>query len=113
MRAQTDQTAADNGTGYPPDDPARRRKARLAQAKHRGTRQSIKTELEDVLLLLAWEAEQLSEGQMAGLLDMDRITPRKKRLDAIDTAMWLAEAMDAGRADERRRERERLMGGVL
>jgi len=72
--------------------PARQRQARTAQAKHRGS-VSHKTELENVLLLLAWESEGLSEGQMVAILNIDRVTIRRMREAAIDRAMALAESL--------------------
>ena len=69
------------------------RQARLYQAKHRSSQRSYKTELENAQLLLAWEAAELSEGQMARLLDTDRLTIRKMRADAIDAGMRLANAL--------------------
>lgn len=77
--------------------PDKQRKARVAQAKHRGTRRSVKTELENTMILLAWEAEQLSEGQVSSLLDIDRVSLRKMRTDAIDEGMRLADLLDRGR----------------
>lgn len=74
-------------------DPLAQRKAREHQAKHRKTRHSYKTEVENLRLLLCWEAEQLSEGQISQLLDIDRVSIRKMRLDAIDEGMRLAEAL--------------------
>lgn len=73
---------------------AQRRASRLHQAKHRGSALSYKTELENLQLLLCWESEQLSEGQMARLLDIDRVSLRKMRTDAIDSGMKLAEQLD-------------------
>lgn len=73
--------------------PKQQRYARIAQAKHRKSR-SIKTELENAQLLLAWEAEQLSEGQVASMLDLDRVSLRKLRADAIDAGMQIAQALD-------------------
>lgn len=73
--------------------PARQRAARIAQAKHRGTKASHKTELENLQLLLCWESTDLSEGQLSKLLDVDRITLRQMRLDAIDAGMKLAELL--------------------
>lgn len=72
--------------------PKRQRQARIAQAKHRGGT-SPKTGLENVLLLLAWESEGLSEGQMVSLFDLDRVTIRRMREAAIDRAMRLAESL--------------------
>lgn len=73
--------------------PAKQRAARIAQAKHRGTANSHKTVLENVLLLLAWEAEVLSEGQVSRLLDLDRVSVRQMRLDLLDRATALADAL--------------------
>ena len=73
--------------------PAEQRAARIAQAKHRGSKASHKTELENVLLMLAWEAEVLSEGQLSHILDTDRVSIRKMRLDLIDQATKLAESL--------------------
>lgn len=77
--------------------PKQQRASRLHQAKHRGSRRSYKTELENALLLLAWEAAELSEGQMVQLLDIDRVTIRVMRLAAIDAGMKLALALDRSR----------------
>lgn len=74
-------------------DMKQRRQARIAQAKHRGTKASLKTELENLLLLLAWESEILSEGQVSKILDLDRVSIRKMRLAALDQATRLAEAL--------------------
>jgi len=72
--------------------PAQRRAARLAQAKHRGTKASHKTMFENALLMLAWEAEVLSEGQLSRILDIDRVSIRQMRLDLIDQATALADS---------------------
>ncbi len=69
------------------------RAARIAQAKHRGSAASHKTDLENVLLLLAWEAADLSEGQVSKLLDMDRVSLRQMRLDTLAQALRLAECL--------------------
>ena len=69
------------------------RKSRQHQAKHRGSARSYKTELENLQLLLCWEVDQLSEGQVVALLDIDRVTIRKMRLEAIDAGMRLADAL--------------------
>ena len=74
-------------------DDLTRRKNRLAQAKHRGSRRSYKTDAENIGLLLLWEAEVLSEGQVATALDIDRVTLRMMREDAMAEALKLAEAL--------------------
>jgi hypothetical protein len=73
--------------------PIKQRAARIAQAKHRGST-SHKTDLENALIVLAWEAELLSEGQCSRMLDMDRVSLRKLRTDTLDKAMAFAEAID-------------------
>jgi hypothetical protein len=80
--------------------PADKRRARAYQAKHRGTKRSHVTELEDALIMLAWEAELLSEGQVSHLLDVDRVTLRLRREAMLDGATKLAEAMYAERPTE-------------
>ena len=75
--------------------PLQQRAARLAQAKHRGTKTSHKTDLENTLIVLAWEAELLSEGQCSRMLDMDRVSLRKLRMDTLDRAMAFAESIDS------------------
>jgi hypothetical protein len=60
-----------------------RREMRIYQAKRRGSKRSYKTELENVLILLAWEAAALSEGQVSSLLGVDRVEARIMRERAI------------------------------
>lgn len=71
---------------------ATQRADRLAQAKHRGGG-SIKTELENVYLALAWEAGELSEGQVSSILNVDRVAVRLMREGMIAKAMKVAEAL--------------------
>jgi hypothetical protein len=78
-------------------DGRKRRENRIAQANHRGSTRSVKTELEDTLLILAWEAEQLSEGQVASLLGIDRVTLRRMREAAISAGLRTYELLDGGR----------------
>ena len=73
------------------------RLARLYQSKSRGDRRSYKTELENVQLLLAWEAGDLSEGQVAKILGVDRVSPRMIREGAVAAGMALAEELVANR----------------
>lgn len=81
-------------------DTAKRRKLRLYQQKHRGGG-SLKTELENAYLMLAWEAEELSEGQVASILGTDRLSVRLMREGAIAKAMQVAEGLTNGDSDER------------
>ena len=69
------------------------RAARLYKNKSRGDRRSYKTELENALLLLAWEAMELSEGQMAKIMDTDRVSLRLMREGAIAQGMKLADGL--------------------
>ncbi len=79
---------------------AKRRADRISQQKSRGGG-SIKTELENAYLMLAWEAEQLSEGQVASILGTDRLSVRLMREGAIARALQVAEGLANGGSDER------------
>ncbi len=74
-------------------DAKKQRQARIAQNKHRGSKRSYKTELETAQILLAWESEQLSEGQVSRALDLDRVTVRMLREGAILSGMTLCAAL--------------------
>lgn len=82
----------------------KQRKDRIAQAKHRGSRLSVKTELENTRILLASEAGQLSEGQVATALKLDRITLRRMREAAIAEGMRIFDLLDRGRQLQHMRE---------
>lgn len=71
----------------------KQRMARLYQGKSRGDRHSYKTELENVRLLLAWEAGDLSEGQVSRVLGIDRVSLRMMREGAVAAGMALAEEL--------------------
>ena len=73
--------------------PKQQRLARLYQGKSRGDSRSYKTELENVQLLLAWEAGDLSEGQVATMLGVDRVSLRMMRDGAKAAGMALAEEL--------------------
>ena len=73
--------------------PKQQRQARLYQNKCRGDRRSYKTDAENLGLLLLWESEVLSEGQVAKALDIDRVTLRMMREGALADALKLAEAL--------------------
>lgn len=66
------------------------RQAREAQARSRGDKVSHKTAAENALLLFAWEAGDLSEGQLSRALDIDRVSLRKMRDEARDQALKIA-----------------------
>lgn len=74
--------------------PANQRAARIAQAKHRGTKASHKTAMENALMILAWEAVILSEGQVSRMLGLDRVSVRELRLKMLDEATALAKSLD-------------------
>ena len=72
----------------------KQRKQRMYQAKHRASKRSYKSELENVLLLLAWEASLLSEGQVSKMLDIDRVSLRMLREGSIARGMEIAQELD-------------------
>lgn len=72
----------------------RKRYNRQAQQKHRGVaRLSANDRLENVLILLAWEAGELSEGQVVAALGADRLQQRSDRIDAIKLGAELGRAL--------------------
>lgn len=73
--------------------PSQQRYHRKAQAKHRGGGTSHKTAKEDAQIMLAWEAGDLSEGQVAAALGLDRISLRKLRDDSIAAGLAMVEAL--------------------
>lgn len=68
---------------------AKRRSDRLSQQKHRGSRRSYVTEIENLQVLLAWEFGELSEGQAARATKMDRVSLRQLRLKNIQAGIDL------------------------
>jgi len=71
---------------------------RRAVRKHRGSRRSYLTEAEDALIILAWQAGELSEGQAARALGLDRVTARDRRIAAIERGQEIGHALwTAGR----------------
>mgnify|MGYP003344296207 CR=1 FL=1 len=63
---------------------------RMSQAKIRGSH-SYKTEMENLQILLAWEAAELSEGQAAKALDMDRVSLRMLKEASIKSGILLCD----------------------
>lgn len=61
----------------------KRRYDRLAKQRERGSSRSYVTEIEDLKILLAWEAGELSEGQAMKALGVDRVSARVKKQEAI------------------------------
>lgn len=72
---------------------ALQRYMRLAQAKHRGSRQSYKTQLENCQILLAWERGDLSEGQASKALGLNRIESRTLLAKQSEAGANLAELL--------------------
>ena len=72
---------------------AKRRYDRLAKAKERRSNRSYKTELENALLLLALESTDLSEGQVARAMGLDRLAVRVLRDAAVAAGVELAEGL--------------------
>lgn len=71
------------------DQERRRRQVRDSQARKRGS-VSWKTEYENALILLAWETGELSEGQAATALDVDRVEARRMLAVAKNKGAQLA-----------------------
>ena len=67
----------------------KRRKDRFYQQRHRGSKRSYVTEIENLNVLVAWQSETLSEGQAAKLLGTDRVSLREMRDAAIEAALKL------------------------
>lgn len=88
----------------------RQRQSRLSQAKHRGAMRSYKTELENTQLILAWEATELSEGQISAILNIDRVTLRMMREGAIAAGMKIAESLSPA-PPKPRAKRQQPKGG--
>lgn len=78
--------------------PRELRTSRDYQARRRGKSGSLKNELENTLLMLAWEAEVLSEGQIGKILKMDRIAVRDLRMAMLNKAEVLANNLQTPRA---------------
>ena len=74
-------------------DLRKQRYNRLHQSKHRGSARSYKTELENMMVLLAWLNADLSEGQASKALGVDRISLRIMRDGAIAQGLQIVEAM--------------------
>ena len=65
----------------------KRRADRAAQQRHRGSKRSYVTEVENLRLLLAWEAGELSEGQVAKHTALPRVDLRDLRLREIQAGL--------------------------
>lgn len=72
------------------DESLKRRSDRLSQKKHRGGKASYVTEIENLQIMLAWEAGELSEGQAAKALGVERVALRDLRRIAVNTGAALA-----------------------
>lgn len=71
----------------------KKRYNRIAQAKHRGSKRSYRTELENAQIMLAWLNADLSEGQASKALGVDRLGLREMRDKAIADGMRLFETL--------------------
>jgi hypothetical protein len=72
---------------------------RLAKQKERGTKISYLTRFEDAAICLAWEAGELSEGQAATALGVDRIGARLRREAILGRGVVLAARLKQGRPE--------------
>ncbi len=68
----------------------KRRYDRIAQLRHRNGKRSYVTEIENLKILLAWEHGDLTEGQAAKALQVDRMDARQMIWDAIEEGNKLA-----------------------
>lgn len=67
----------------------KRRRDRLSQQRHRGSRRSFVTEIENLNVLVAWQVGTLSEGQAAKCIGTDRVSLREMRDAAIQAALTM------------------------
>lgn len=73
---------------------ANARKIRLAQRKWTGYQHSARDKAEDLSMLLAWEAGEVSEGVLSKVLDAgDRVKLRERKMRAIALGRSLAHAL--------------------
>jgi hypothetical protein len=80
------------------DDARKRRSDRLPQKKHRGSKNSYVTDIENLQIMLAWEAGELSEGQAAKALQVERVALRDLRRIAVNSGAALAGKLKKPRA---------------
>lgn len=78
----------------------KQRRDREAQQRHRGSKRSYVTEIENLQVLIARVAGELSEGQAARALGVDRVTERVMELDAVKVGVALCDVMSARRRQE-------------
>lgn len=70
------------------------RKSRRDQRKSRGDKSSASDDAENMLMLLAWEAGEVSEGVLSKVLDGgDRVALRERKMRAIALGRTLAHAL--------------------
>lgn len=60
-----------------------RRTERLYQRRHRGDKHSASDEAENAAIVVAWEAGEVTEGQAARALGLDRVSARELKLKTI------------------------------
>lgn len=63
----------------------KKRADRIAQQKSRGGKRSFVTEIENLQIIIAWLAGEISEGIASKLIGIERIELRKMRDDAIES----------------------------
>jgi hypothetical protein len=68
----------------------KRRQQRADQRKSRGDKSSGRDGLEDSAILLAWEVGELTEGQAARALRVDRVALREMKLRLVAVGRALA-----------------------
>lgn len=69
---------------------------RQYQRKHRAGKSSPTTDLEDALIVLAWEAGELTEGQAAAALGTDLLGARIRREALLGRGIQIAYELKGG-----------------
>lgn len=70
-----------------------KRTERLYQRRHRGGKRSASDESENAAIMLAWEAGEITEGQAAKALGVDRVSAREMKLKAVALGRALAQEL--------------------
>lgn len=84
------------------------RHSRQSQCRKRSAEFSYATALENALIILAWEAGEISIGDVAHALKLGRADVMRERLQAIRKGMHLAFALNEPRRKRTIKQAERL-----
>jgi predicted ArsR family transcriptional regulator len=69
----------------------KQRSDRLAQVRHRNSKRSYVTEIENLKICLAWACGELSEGQASKALGLDRVSARGHLAQLVEDGRALVE----------------------